>query len=122
VAGELVVRVRGVREVVRAFRQLDRDAGKAVQARLAKAADPVAQSARDKLTRYRGASLGTIRPRATATGRVFVTQRARKRTGKRGDFGALQMTHGLMPALEEHRPDVIRELEHALDDLVDHNF
>src|SRR4051812_1569705 len=120
-ADEFVVHVRGMRETVRAFRAVDAGLAKEVKQALAKAAEPVAQGARDRLSRYRGISLGTISPRATQSS-VFVTQRAKKRTGKRGDFGALQMTHGLMPALEDHFGDTVREVENALDAIIDRNF
>src|SRR6266542_2626614 len=109
------VRVRGLKETVRAFNQLDRNLSKEVRDSLKKAAEPVAASAKAKIGVYRGASLGTIGPRAAGSS-VFVTQRAKKVTGQRGDFGALQMRR-MIEALGEHEADVMRAVEDALDDL-----
>ena len=95
------VRVRGLRETQRALQKVNKEAAKTVRDALKEATEPVASDARSRLSRYAGASVGTIGPRATNRG-VFVTQRARKKTGKRGDFGVLQMQEVLVPALEEH--------------------
>ena len=110
------VRIIGLRETMRALQKVNREVGKTVRDELKKAAEPVARDARSKLSRYQGASLNTISPRASTRG-VYVTQRKRKVTGKRGDFGALQMTQGLMPALEENEDNIIREVEQAFDRL-----
>lgn len=74
------------------------------------AARPVADAARQKLGRYRGASVGTIRPRASARG-AFVTQGAKTVTGKRGDFGVLQMVRVMEPALAENYAEVLAKAE-----------
>lgn len=110
------VRVKGLRETVRALNKVNRSVAREVREELKRAAEPVAGRARRKLSRYRGASLGTIGPRARG-GAVFVTQRARKVTGRRGDFGAIQMREGLVPALDEGREEVMRDVEAALDRL-----
>jgi hypothetical protein len=116
-AGE-AVQVSGLRETVRALNKVNRDAKKVVLAELAAAAEPIAASARTKISRYTGASLTTIKPRAATKG-VFVRQNARKVTGLRSDFGALQMTHGLLPALAEHADEIIPGLDRALGRLAD---
>lgn len=107
------VRVSGLRETVAAFRRIDGSLVKEVRDALKEAAEPVASSARQKISRYRGASLGTIRPRASGAS-VFVRQDARKVTGRRGDFGALQMRKGLEPALEENAEEVVSKVDDAL--------
>jgi hypothetical protein len=114
------VRITGLREVDRAFRQMEKDASKELRKALVEAAEPVAVTARQNLAKYHGISLGTIGPRAVARG-AFVTQRAKKVTGLRGDFGALQMRVGLMPALEAHADDVMRGAEHVIDLLASRN-
>ena len=107
------VRVHGGKEVQRAFKQVDKhlvtDFGNALK----KAAEPVAELARDKVTRYQGASVRTIRTRRQGP-RVWVEQGARKVTGKRGDFGALQMRTVLMPALDERADEVFAAVEVTL--------
>jgi hypothetical protein len=81
---------------------------------LRRAAEPVAADARRREQRWRGASISTIGPRVTPAG-VSVTQRARKVTGTRPDFGALQMREAMLPALADHVDDVERAAEDVLD-------
>ena len=110
------VRVRGLRETQRALQKVNKEAAKTVRDALKEATEPVASDARSRLSRYAGASVGTIGPRATNRG-VFVTQRARKKTGKRGDFGVLQMQEVLVPALEEHEGEIVERVDDALERL-----
>lgn len=111
------IRVVGLRETLRALNKCEKGLRKEVLLAGKVAAEPVAAAAREKLGRYAGASVSTVRPRSGARG-AFVTQGARKVTGLRGDFGALQMTHVLMPALEEQREVVITIYERGLDRLI----
>jgi hypothetical protein len=117
---EGTVRVKGLRELQSAFRRIDAEAATAVRKDLVETAQPVADAARGKISRYPGASLGTIRLRAT-TRSVFVTQGKRKVTGRRGDFGALQMRVGLIPALAENSDQIVRGVEQTLDRLASSN-
>jgi hypothetical protein len=108
------LRVNGLRETVRALDKVNRDTKKVVLAELAATAEPMAADARQLLSRYQGASLATIKPRASIRG-VFITQGARKVTGDRPDFGALEMTKGLIPAVEGRADELVPRLERALD-------
>jgi len=110
------VRVKGYRETMQALHKVNRGVEKSWRDAFKKAAEPIAASARQKLGRYSGASISTIGPKVSVSG-VFVTQRARKVTGLRADFGALQMTQALIPALDEHENDVVRGVERSFDDL-----
>lgn len=115
---EQTVRVKGYRETMRALTKVEKETARAVRRELREVAQPVADTAKQKLSRYAGASLGTIGPKVTTKG-VFVTQRKKKVTGLRPDFGVLQMTEALMPALDEHEDDIVHGLEDALDHLID---
>jgi hypothetical protein len=108
------VRVHGIREVNAAFREIDKKLAKEFRVDLKKAATPVVQEAQRLETRWRGASIGTIRAKSSGP-RVFVEQSAKKRTGLRPDFGALQMRSALVPALEDKRDVVFNEVEKVLD-------
>lgn len=110
---QATVRVTGLRETLSALNKINREAAKTVRNELKTAAEPVAATAREKLSRYPGASVKTIGPRAVTRG-VYVTQRARKVTGLRGDFGALQMRRVLIPALAEHEDSIVKEVDDAL--------
>lgn len=109
------VRVTGLSETLRALNLVNKAAKGVVRTELGRAVEPVAQLARERIGRYQGASVGTIGPRVT-TSSVFVTQRAKKRTGLRGDFGVIQMGH-LFDAWGEHDTQVVGDVEDALDRL-----
>lgn len=115
---EQTVRVRGYRECVAALGKVNRGVAKTARDALRDVARPVSETAKNKLARYPGASLGTIGPKVTTKG-VFVTQRAKKVTGLRPDFGHLQQTKGLEPALDEHADDIEDSVTQAFDRLVD---
>lgn len=114
---EQTVRVRGYREYVSSLNKVNKGAAKVVRAALREVAKPVAATAKSNLNQYPGISLGTIGPKVTTRG-VAVTQRARKVTGLRPDFGSLQMTKGLIPALDEHADEVEAGADHALGILI----
>jgi hypothetical protein len=88
--------------------------GPVLRERLKASAEPVAREARSLVSQWEGAKTNTIGPRVVLNG-VYVTQRARTVTGKRGDFGSLQMTQAFIPALEHNREGVYRGAEEALD-------
>jgi len=115
---DLTVRVYGVQEVNRAFRQVDRSLASEFGKDLKLAAEPVVRAAKAK-ERWQGASIGTIRAKR-AGARVYVEQSAKKVTGKRGDFGALQMRQALIPALDENAAEVFAEVDHVLNKYADH--
>jgi hypothetical protein len=109
------VRVRGLREAIGAFRAVDRALAKDFRQELKEAAEPVASAARSKLGRYRGVSMA-VSPRlqgGSGVG-VVVRQNARKVTGRRGDFGGLQMRRAFEPALDEHADEVVDRVDAAL--------
>lgn len=114
----MAVRIRGLREFQSAIRRASAESRKTVRDGLKEAARPVVEAAKAKEGRWAGASIGTIGPRVTGRS-VFVTQRARKVTGLRGDFGALQMKDAFIPALEENQEEVVHEVEKAFDRMLD---
>src|SRR3954469_23745052 len=95
------VRVKGLREFQRAVGRASKETKKTVRDGLKQAAGPVVEAARAKEGKWAGSSVGTIGPRLTQRS-VFVTQRARKVSGLRPDFGALQMREAFIPALNEN--------------------
>lgn len=87
-----------------------------LRAALTRAAEPVAREARDLISEFPGAKTSTIGPRVVMNG-VYVTQRARKVTGARPDFGALQMVEGMIPALEHNEENIMQGAEGAIEAL-----
>ncbi len=110
---DATVRVYGIKEVTRAFRQIDKSLVVQLGNDLKEAAAPVVASAKGK-EKWRGASINTIVARRTGL-RIFVYQNARKVTGKRGDYGALQMRQALIPALDENAGKVYAHVGLVLD-------
>jgi hypothetical protein len=113
----VTVKVSGLREVQRAFRRMSGTLRPELRAALRKAADPVARDARGK-EKWQGASIATIGPKVTLTG-ASVTQRARKVTGARPDYGALQMRQAFIPALEENAAEIEAAAEAALTTIIE---
>lgn len=110
--------LRGLREFQRAIGHAGKETKKTTRDGLKEAARPVVEAAKAKEGRWGGASIGTIGPRLTQSS-IFVTQRARKVTGLRGDYGALQMRDAFLPALDENQEEVVREVEKAFDRMLD---
>lgn len=106
--------LEGSAEVMRSFAEIDKKLRTEFGAGLKTAAEPVVSSAKSKVARYAGASVSTIRARRAGP-RVYVEQGAKKVTGQHGQFGALQMTEVLIPALEEHHEEVLNSVQEVLD-------
>lgn len=111
------VHLEGYRETMRSLERIQHGAGKAVLGGLIEAAEPVRASWVRKLSRYRGASTSTISPKVVRKG-VLVVQRKKKVTGRRPDFGTLEMRLGLF-SLAEQAPATLKAVEKALDDLTE---
>jgi hypothetical protein len=115
------IRVTGLRETTAALRKVSRNAPKVVTDELKGAAEPVRAAAAARISRYQGSRPQSIKPRVKGRGSVFVQQNARKKTGKRGDFGNLQQRH-LEAALDQNKDRVRVELEKAMDKLTSSEF
>lgn len=79
---------------------------------LVRLAEPVAVEARAKGSRYRG--IGPFKARRKGAG-ASVEQTKRRVTGLHPQFGALQMTTILIPALESQRDGIERETKEWVD-------
>jgi hypothetical protein len=108
------VRVEGVAKVQKAFRGIEKSLATEFGKDLQKAAEPVVQAAKSK-ERWQGASIATIRSRRRGIN-VYVEQSAHKVTGKRADYGELQMRQALVPALDENESKVFDEVDRVLDE------
>lgn len=113
----MTVRVRGIRELVRACNASSKATKRLVRARLRKVAEPVRDAARDKLSKYDAGSASGFGIRVRNAGAISVEQRRRRVTGRRGDYGALQMREALTPAADENESEIQRGMEDALDDI-----
>lgn len=115
------IRVRGLRELQRDFKKMSGDLSKEVDRELKEAAGIVAEEARSLFSSYDSRSASGFRPRVKGFGRAFVEQSRRRTTGKRPDYGALQMRRALLPALGSKQAEVIERLDKMLGRLGDDN-
>jgi hypothetical protein len=107
------VRIQGLRECQRAFKAAEGDLDKEMRAELRKLGEIVVSAADAKGSRYN--QIGPYKPVVTQSA-VLVRQSKGTVTGKRGDFGSLQMRTVLVPALEEKHDEIVS----GFDDVVDH--
>jgi hypothetical protein len=98
-----------------ALKLIDKEAQKAVRDALREAAWPVAADARSRISKYN--EVGPVGISVRQRG-VSVEQRKRTVTGERPDFGALQMTKGFIPALNDNAEETYKGVEIAFDVLV----
>jgi hypothetical protein len=110
--------VTGLKELNRALGKAEKETRKKVRARYGEVGEIVRQPATQLFSRYDAESAGGFKVRVRQRG-VSVEQTKRRVTGARGDYGALQMTSALMPALESRSDRVIDEFERAVDDIAD---
>lgn len=111
------VRVKGLRELQRALKNIDSDLRKEIDVALREAAQKVAEDARSKFAGIDSRSASGFRPRIRGFGRVVVEQRLKRTTGQHPEFGSLQMRRALLPALGENQEHVIDTLDNLLDTL-----
>jgi hypothetical protein len=107
------IKVEGLAEVNAAFKEYGTLVHKDLGADLKEAAQPVVDTAKER-EKWQGASIPTIRSRRYGLN-VWVEQSARKVTGRRGDYGALQMRDALIPALDQHTAEIEAKTDAALD-------
>ncbi len=115
--------MEGLRELQRALKNIESDLGKEIDKELREAAKIVSDEARSLAAShgFSSKSVTGLRPRVRGFGRAFAEQSRRKTTGKRGDFGVMQMQRVLLPALGRKQGEVVHALDKMLDRLGDRN-
>lgn len=113
------VRVKGLKQLVRACDAAGKETKKLVRDRLREIAEPVLRDARTKLSRYDARSASRLGISVRRAGTVSVEQRLRRTTGAHPQFGSLQMAEVLMPALDENADEIEKRFEKALDHIAD---
>jgi hypothetical protein len=97
-----------------AFRKAEGDLDKELRRELLAVGEPVAEDARGRLSAYNPRSAAGIRARLRSGTTVVAEQRLGKTTGRRGDWGALQMRRALSPALAAHEGEIVQRLDAML--------
>ena len=111
------VKVHGLRELHRALKNYDNGLKLELEQELRDAGDLVATSARTKFVGIDARSAAGFKSKVRGFGRVVVQQSRRRTTGRRGDFGSLQMRRALLPSVTENEPQVLHAIEGMLDRL-----
>ena len=111
------VKVNGLRELHRALKNYDNGLKLELEQELRDAGDLVATSARTKFVGIDARSAAGFKSKVRGFGRVVVQQSRRRTTGRRGDFGSLQMRRALLPSVTENEPQVLHAIEGMLDRL-----
>ena len=111
------IRVKGLRQLLRATDQADKNTKKLVRDELRKAAEPVRAEAMLRFAPYDPKSAARYGISVRRVGTVAVEQRLRRTTGLHPEFGRLQMRKALVPALEHNTERVVAEIDNALERL-----
>jgi hypothetical protein len=112
------VRVKGLREFQRAVAKADQETKGVVREKLREAGDVVRVEATRRFDPVSAKSAAGYRTRVRIRG-VAVEQSLRRTTGKRADWGRIQMVRALEPALDAKSRDVEAKLEDGIDELAD---
>jgi hypothetical protein len=112
------VRVKGYRECARAARRAGNATNKEVRAAFKQVGEPVRADATRKFSLVDARSAAGFVVRVRAKG-IAVEQRIKRKTGKRGDYGSLQMRRALIPALHENESKLEKAMNDAIDNVAD---
>lgn len=117
------VRVKGLRELQRDFKKLDKSLAKEVQGELREAGDIVKNEAKSLLSSVEPGSPRSVSGLKTVVRQknVAVQQSRRRTTGKRPDWARYQAVKVLKPALEEKSDQVVDRLDKMLGRLAGEN-
>lgn len=113
------LRVRNLQPFLKACDHAGKDTKKQVRGAFRKVGDIVKTDWRGRYRPVDAKSAAGLRTVVRQRG-VNVEQSLRKTTGAHPEWGAWQLRHGGIPALQAKTGDVNRELEHAIDTVVDH--
>lgn len=119
------VRVHGLRELNRAFARADKETRKEVRAAERAIAEPVRATAENlagseisglqRSPQWAGMRIGVTRSL------IYVAPKSRRKIGsRRPNLAGLLLSRAMEPALEQHRGDIERAIERALDRIADH--
>lgn len=112
------VKVEGLREFQRALAKADPALRREIRAVYREVGDVVKADAASRFSRIDSGSAAGFKTRVRQRG-VSVEQSRRRVTGKRGDYGALQMRRALVPALGAKQSEVMEGFEQAIDKVAD---
>ena len=111
--------VEGYQGLMRAFALADREQKREARKAFRRVGEVVRHDAMRRMSPIDAGSASGYRTRVRPR-EIAVEQSLRRTTGKRPDYGSLQMRRALLPALLSNAAETERELERALDQVADH--
>ena len=111
------IEVKGWKELVKASRELPANSRRELRKAFRESGELVRSDAAARFSPIDARSAAGYKVRVRQSG-VAVQQSLRKTTGKRPDYGALQMRRALLPALDANEAETMQKLEAALDDVI----
>ncbi len=118
-ASEYQLVVRGYKPFLKAVRHATPDSRRQVRRAFREVGEIVRVKAEEMFKPYSAVSAAGYKVRVRQRG-IAVEQSLRKTTGKRPDYGALQMRNALLPARHDTFEETQVEFEKALDRVADH--
>ena len=112
------IRVKGYRECARAARRAGSATNREVRAAFRQVAEPVRAEAVSRFSSIDTRSASGYRIAVRQRG-VAVEQRLKKTTGRRGDYGSLQMRRALLPALHANEDKIMKGMDEAIEKVAD---
>ena len=112
------IRVKGYKQCARAARKAGKATNKEVRAAFKEVGEPVRADATSKFNLIDARSAAGYRVAVRQRG-IAVEQRLKKTTGKRGDYGSMQMRRALIPALHQNEGKIDKAMDHAIDKVAD---
>ena len=110
--------MRGLDELNKALGKAEKETRGKVRERQKRVGEIVRAEAASRFGRVDPRSAAGFRVSVRQRG-VSVEQRLKRVTGQRGDYGSLQMTRALVPALQDKADEVVAELAKAVDEIAD---
>ena len=111
------IEVKGWKELIKASRELPANSRRELRKAFRESGELVRSDAAARFTPIDARSAAGYKVRVRQSG-VAVQQSLRKTTGKRPDYGALQMRRALLPALDANEAETMQKLEAALDQAI----
>lgn len=118
-AERATLQVRGYREFMRATARADRESKRYVRESFRQVGEIIRTEAVGRFSPVDQRTASGYRTRVRQRG-ISVEQSIAKTTGKRPDYGSLQMRRALLPALMGNQDSLLRDLDQAMDRVADH--
>ena len=112
------IEVKGWKELIRASRQVEPNTRREMRRAFREVGELVRSDAAARFSPIDARSAAGYKVRVRQRG-VAVQQSLRKTTGKRPDYGALQMRRALLPALTANEAETEQRIEDALDRVIE---